>query len=217
MAAQPNTLCGLGTSSPTRSSRSSEPPSEELRDSLEKLQDSLEQLKTDVQQASLKLLELSTPPDSSFSGGDVLQALREMKWSGGVLKVYEMTYGITPASRVSSQIISAIDQLKAGKEDEVVPTDFAYMTACAVIQSAYSREAQTARNVPRIMPEPWVTTDDVGGIRVLWNFGSRKLRANFGARPELQTYLYYESNSELNAEPLDAELLKRRLTWLTER
>jgi hypothetical protein len=148
---------------------------------------------------------------STASTASIIGVMSQAKISGE-----SATYEITPESRVSSQLIGEIEQLKAGKPDEAQATDFAYKTARAVIESAYAL-VQLGRNVPRIVPEPWATTDDVGGIRVLWDSGSRKLRANFGARPELQTYLYYESDVEHDAEPLDAKSLKSRLRWLTAR
>jgi hypothetical protein len=124
---------------------------------------------------------------------------------------------VAPENRVSSQIIAEIDQMKAGAEDdETIPTDFAYQNAHAIIQSAYA-QADPGRTVPRFNPIPWATTDDVGGIRVLWDFSGRKLRANFGASPALKTYLYFESARESDSEALNAESLSRRLKWLTER
>ena len=141
-----------------------------------------------------------------------LNALLAHKFSGAAITLL----GIAPENRVSSQIIEEIEQLRAGVEDEVMPTQFAYQNAYTVIQSAYS-QADPGRNVPRFNPVPWATTDDAGGIRVIWNFGARKLRANFGARPDLETYLYHESDTDSDAEPLDPESLKSRLKWLTER
>jgi hypothetical protein len=132
-------------------------------------------------------------------------------------KIPVIMFGMAPGSRVSSQIIGEIDRLKVGAEDdEAIPTDFAYQNAHAVILSAYA-QADPGRTVPRFNPIPWATTDDVGGIRVLWDFGTRKLRANFGASPQLKTYLYFASESESDSEALNAESLKSRLKWLTER
>ena len=195
MAALASTLNSLGTSFAAGGERTRDRGPEKIQD---------------MPQTIFDVFDLAVSPLTSING-DALQLLLKVRNSGE-----SAIYEITPESRVSSQLIAEIEELKAGKPDEVIPTDFAYKTACAVIQSAYAL-AQLGRNVPRVMPEPWVTTDDAGGIRVLWNSGSRKLRANFGARPELQTYLYFESDVDHDAEPLDAKSLKSRLSWLTER
>jgi len=119
-----------------------------------------------------------------------------------------------PETVGSSEAISQIDALMGGVEDETVPTRFAYMAARAAIGFAYSPRRL---GVPYIVPKLWATTDDVGGIRLLWTFRSKRLIANFGARAELRTYIYYESRKEHGGDTLDGESLRRRLDWLTQR
>jgi hypothetical protein len=123
----------------------------------------------------------------------------------------------------SSPVIGEIDALLAGREDEVVPTRYAYEIARSLIEAAYgeinSRRAKKRWGVPEIFPKALVTTDDVGGIRVSWRTDTGQVRANFGARPEpeLRSYVYFESGLEHDVEPLDVQHLAGRLTWLTRR
>jgi hypothetical protein len=121
---------------------------------------------------------------------------------------------ISPAIRPSDLIIHDLDELMAGKEDEAKPTAFAYTYARHVIESAYGR-AQTTRSVPTVLPRPLTTTDDFGGIRLLWNLGTRNIRLNFGAADDRQSYLYHEAGQDHGVEPLDEDHLATRLAWLT--
>jgi hypothetical protein len=118
-------------------------------------------------------------------------------------------------------VIEEIDTLRAGREDEVVPTEYAYKNARSIIESTYgeisSPRSKKRRSVPEIFPEPLVTTDDVGGIRLSWRTEAGQVRANFGATPELRSYVYFESGLEHDVEPLDPQHLAGRLTWLTGR
>lgn len=129
-------------------------------------------------------------------------------------EIYGLAFEM-PETRTASEIVAEIDRLKAGVEDEVTPTDYAYEQARRTVEAAYAA-IKPRRHIPTTLMEPWATTDDVGGIRLLWDVGSRKLRANFGAGPGLRTYLYHESPSEHDAEPLNIRTLTGRLKWLTE-
>jgi hypothetical protein len=127
-----------------------------------------------------------------------------------------------PYTTANAPVVREIDAVRAGSEDEVVPTDFAYMSARSVVESAYGQLPKTLKDLkrqylPLLIPSPLVTTDDVGGIRLLWRAGNRQVRANFGARPDLRSYLYFESGLEHDMEPLDAQHLAGRLAWLTGR
>lgn len=166
-----------------------------------------------VMGADVHLLGQLLSQDVQQMGFDVLNAVvKRGVPAGGSITIFR----IPPATLAPFAIINEIDALRAGKdEDEAVPTDFAYEAARAVVDSAYSL-VETEGTIPRILPTPWATTDDAGGIRVIWNSGSKKLRANFGATPQLQTYLYHESETESDAEPLDPESLRSRIMWLTE-
>jgi hypothetical protein len=118
-------------------------------------------------------------------------------------------------------VIEEIDALRAGREDEVVPTEYAYKNARSIVESAYGEinnpHSKKRRGVPEIFPKPLVTTDDVGGIRLSWRTEAAQVRANFGATPQLRSYVYFESDLEHDVEPLDPQHLARRLTWLTGR
>src|SRR5262249_41702899 len=120
----------------------------------------------------------------------------------------------TATLRLSDIIVHDIDELMAGKEDEEKPTVFAYSNARSVIESACGK-ASTTDKINPMLPKPLATTDDVGGIRLLWNLGLRNIRLNFGAAPDRQSYLYYEAGLDHGVEPLDDENLVKRLDWLT--
>lgn len=150
------------------------------------------------------------------------ELLSEMPFEANVADTIRSTSGIDASSVRdwwSRGVISEIDALLAGSEDEVAPTRHAYERARSVVEAAYGEldrlRGKKRRGVPEIFPKPLVTTDDVGGIRLSWRMGSKQVRANFGARPELQSYVYFESGLEHNAEDLDVEHLAGRLAWLT--
>lgn len=168
----------------------------------------------DLKQTSTAVVVVS-PPEMSSTTESLSQAMLRANSTEVVIKMYGIDIR-TPESRTSSQVVTEIDRLKAGKEDEVIPTDYAYEQARRTVEAAYAA-IKPLGAVPSVQPEPWATTDDVGGIRLLWDVGSKKLRANFAARPGLRTYLYHESAFEHDAEPLNIQTLTGRLTWLTER
>ena len=119
-----------------------------------------------------------------------------------------------PAIRPSDVIVHDIDELMAGKEDEEKPTQFAYAYARRVVESAYGK-AKITGTLATIVPKPVATTDDAGGIRLLWNLGAKNVRLNFGAAQDRQSYLYYEAGQDHDVEPLDEDHLATRLAWLT--
>jgi len=119
-------------------------------------------------------------------------------------------------SRARDAIVHDMDELMAGKEDEEKPTEYAYANARRIIESAYGK-AKIASGVSTTVPKPLATTDDVGGIRLLWNLGAKNVRLNFGADDDRQTYLYFEAGLNHGVEPLDEEHLATRLAWLTAR
>jgi len=121
----------------------------------------------------------------------------------------------------SRPVIEEIDALRAGREDEVIPTEHAYRNARSIVESAYgqinSPSGRKQLGVPEIFPKPLISTDDVGGIRLSWRTGTKQVRANFGANPELRSYVYFEHGREHAVEELDPQRLSGRLTWLTAR
>ena len=120
-----------------------------------------------------------------------------------------------PYGKNASIVISEIDALKAGVEGEEIPTDFAYQNARSIVESAYG-QVRAKNTVPYTIPNPFVTTDEAGGIRVVWRCRDKHVRVNFGAIAELRSYLYFESRLEHAVEQLNAEHLARRIAWLTE-
>lgn len=117
---------------------------------------------------------------------------------------------------VSTAIIRELDTLAAGKEDESRPTSVAYANARSTVEAAYGR-TKSDKNLPVASPIPFVTTDDLGGIRILWHTDTKRLRANFGAADNLRSYLYYSTDVDHNVEPLDENHLAERLAWLADK
>jgi hypothetical protein len=132
--------------------------------------------------------------------------------------IEEVEFG-NALSRASGAIVGDIDALIAGKEDETKPTEFAYANARRVVESAYGKAFGKAKMPRGIFPKPLVTTDDAGGIRLLWHEGARQIRLNFGASDSRKTYLYFQVEAQHGidhgVEPLDEDNLATRLAWLT--
>lgn len=162
--------------------------------------------------ANLELV--SEPVELRLTVGEGIEFLSDNLSLWQVPVVRKETKIKTAAIRPSDVIVHDIDELMAGKEDEAKPTEFAYAYARRVIESAYGKAKVTGR-VPTVLPKPLATTDDVGGIRLLWNLGARNIRLNFGAARDRQSYLYYEADLEHGVEPLNDENLVKRLDWLT--
>jgi hypothetical protein len=116
----------------------------------------------------------------------------------------------------SSAVLTEIDALAAGVDDEVKPSEYAYGRARAFVEAAYG-QALLPKSVPRTIPAPLVTTDDVGGVRLAWRLGPKQLRANFGANANLRNYLYFESGLEHHVEDLDVSRLAGGLDWLAKK
>jgi hypothetical protein len=115
-----------------------------------------------------------------------------------------------------SPVVAEIENLRRGVEDEAIPTDFAYANAKQTVESGYGQFKSYAL-APKTVPRPFVTTDDVGGIRLAWRSGKKQVLANFGARSGLKSYLYFESPIEHGSQVLDPGNLAGRLSWLTAR
>lgn len=96
-----------------------------------------------------------------------------------------------------------LEVLRANAEgDWITPTPYAYDRARAIMDECPG------------VPVALMTTDSEGGIRMAWRRGEKQARANFGARPGLKSYIYYESPEAHNAEDLQAANLLKRLRWL---
>ena len=126
-----------------------------------------------------------------------------------------------PSTRLSEGVVTEIDALMAGREDETKPTQFAYSNARTVIESAYGRAFRQVKiplALPEPLPSPIATTDEVGGIRLLWREGTKQIRLNFGADADRRSYLYFEEDSangmDHGVEALDPDRLAERLAWL---
>jgi hypothetical protein len=129
---------------------------------------------------------------------------------------------VEPSVSETASVVAEIDALLANKEDEIVPTMYAFTRARGLVEAAYGevdrlRVIRKQFGVPAIFPKPIATTDDRGGIRVSWRAENKQVRANFGADAQLRSYVYFESPLAHGVEPLDAEHLAGRFAWLTER
>jgi hypothetical protein len=183
-------------------------------------------------------VQLTNPPDlliaiegtdilnNVFEGADVLNksVFEAIDFRSGNFSLFNLqepavrkeTKIKTFMSPVGDAIVHDIDELMAGKEDEVKPTAYAYAYARRVVLSAYGK-AKIVGTLPTIVPKPLATTDDVGGIRLLWHLGAKNVRLNFGAEHDRQSYLYYEAGQDHGVEPLDEDHLVEKLAWLAAR
>ncbi len=123
---------------------------------------------------------------------------------------------VTSFARNSAAVVAEIDNLVAGREDEVKPSEYAYTRARSFVESAYG-QVKLRENVPEVVPEASVTSDDMGGIRLAWRLGPKQVRANFGANDHLRSYIYFESNLEHHIEDLDVQRLAGGLDWLIKK
>jgi hypothetical protein len=115
-----------------------------------------------------------------------------------------------------SLVVAGLDSLMApGEENEGSrPTEYAYRAARSVVESAYGRLLSERKTSMFNIPLPIVITDDRGGVKLAWHQGTKHVRVNFGAAPELRAYLYFESSAEHDIEALQPSNLSKRLNWL---
>lgn len=161
---------------------------------------------------AVRLINIGGP---AISSEGVLARLVSEKVSDVTVFAISLISGDPPKGRARS-VVEAIDLLLAGGEDEITPTEYAYEKARSIVESAYGR-AEAKMRIPEALPRPSITTDDVGGVRLSWRADARQLRANFGARQDLRSYIYFESGEEHDIEELSADNLAGRLAWLTGR
>jgi hypothetical protein len=160
--------------------------------------------------------ELSQPPMDS----EILRRARSFLSNPDQVSTAMMSQQETIGSGLfldsSSAVLSELDGLAAGSEDEIKPTDFAYTRARSLVESVYGR-ISVEKRLLQMAPEASITSDDQGGIRIAWTRGEKQLRANFGARENLKSYLYFESPVEHDVEELDMHHLVGRLAWLIKK
>jgi len=129
----------------------------------------------------------------------------------------QRTRSITPTQ--TSVLEKELDSLFAEDDTEVAPTSYAHLLARLNLVSAYnsifvvSRTEGEAR--PSVyLPPPVVSTDDVGGIIVVWSHSDKSVIANFGARPERKSFVYSSYRGEREAIPMNELNLRNKLIWL---
>jgi hypothetical protein len=104
-----------------------------------------------------------------------------------------------------------------GEDDWVPPTEYSRSNAGKLVAAAYTLIRLEDPHRYELIPEPILTTDDQGGIRITWRSNGREIRANFGGQPDLRTYLYHESGSQYGIEDLNDRSLSDRLRWIVAR
>jgi len=114
-----------------------------------------------------------------------------------------------------SDVLDKIRTLRNPEPDEERPsaTDFSYWNCLEAISGAYSLLKAEYPNLEKLS-NPTALTDDWGGIRLIWRNVVKVVRANFGGRPDLKSYLYHESEDDYGIERLDDRTIATRLRWL---
>lgn len=113
-----------------------------------------------------------------------------------------------------SEVFLEINALKQPEDtDDPVPTDFAYWSALRTVAATYSSLRKEHPHYSEL-PTPVGVVDSAGGVRLIWKTNAKQVKANFGGRADLRSYLYYESGQTYDVEPLDVPTLARRLGWL---
>jgi hypothetical protein len=111
-------------------------------------------------------------------------------------------------------IVRELIGLKTNFEDDwEQPSTYAYERALDVLPRAYSQLRLKHPGCDRL-PEPFLSTDSAGGVRTAWRWKTRQIRVNFGAEPDLRSYIYFESPTEHAIEELQETTLADRLYWL---
>jgi hypothetical protein len=128
----------------------------------------------------------------------------------------------TPATQVVARdsnldrLIEGFVEIASGPGDDwVKPTLHAFRNAIRTVPKAYGLVKTDGGRLYVSIPVPSFSTDDVGGIRLGWKRDNRVMRINFGADPNLRSYLYFEHDRVHGIEQLDEETLAKRLRWLT--
>jgi len=116
------------------------------------------------------------------------------------------------------QILIAIDKLMSPNADDGDPpaTEHAYQFARAVVESAYGQFLAVKETQARKLSPPIVTSDERGGVRLSWQRGDKHVRTSFGAAQDVRSYLYFQSPTDHDVEPLKPSNLFARLDWLLQ-
>ena len=125
------------------------------------------------------------------------------------VQYYLPTPNVTALSFTSPKVPTVDGNLKKlealrvnANDDWVSPTDYAFDRAVGVLRTLLE------------YPLTYITTDSEGGIRMAWHRFGKKVRVNIGARAELKTYIYYQSDDMYEVEDLSIANLQNRLRWL---
>lgn len=92
------------------------------------------------------------------------------------------------------------------------PTDYAYRVAVNLAVDAYFQIAELHPGT--VLPTPFASTDDSGGVRIAWRLQGKQVRVNIGGKPELRSYIYFQSPAGPGVETPQAAVLADRLYWL---
>lgn len=107
------------------------------------------------------------------------------------------------------KIIKRIDWLKYREQVELLPTQYARITATNLILSA-------AQYSPNYLFEPWVSGDELGGIRAIWTKRlDCELRLIIPAKIGSLIYIYYQIDDRYHIDcDVNGRVVGQYLQWL---
>lgn len=160
-----------------------------------------------------------TPSAGLFSGlGPMVHYFMRVESqpiSGGIFLTAPTTTTVSVLDKKYSEVFEQVFLLRNGEQDDDEPraTEFAYWNCLKTVAGAYNLLRAEHPSSATLM-KPTAVVENSGGIRLIWKTPDKVVRANFAGRPNLRSYLYYESGQVYEVEPLDARTLAARLGWL---
>ena len=109
-----------------------------------------------------------------------------------------------------------LDSLITSESVEVPPTSYAQIIAKLNVVTAYNlifATREPAGNLPAI-PIPLATTDDAGGVIMVWRVGDKSVIANFGAGANRRSFIYSSQHEHREALDMNELTLRDKLLWL---
>lgn len=112
-------------------------------------------------------------------------------------------------------VMIELEQLRVSPaEDETPATEHAVMSAVRALSEALTLLKLSSLREFLDAVNPYLGTDDIGGIRVAWRRGHKGVRLNFGATEKNRTYLYYEDSSSHGITDITGNTVSEKLHWL---
>lgn len=105
--------------------------------------------------------------------------------------------------------IKRIDWLKYREQIELLPTQFARITATNLIITA-------AQYAPSYFFQPWISGDELGGIRTVWAKGLHsELRLIIPPKMGSLIYIYYQLENQYHIDcDVNGRVVGQYLQWL---